>query len=104
MLNNCDNSIIYVPNTFTPNGDGLNDVFMIRGLAATRIKNFRVFDRWGTLVFEIDNGEPNEPKWGWDGSDRTGKKLNPAVFVYTYEIECINKQTVSGQGNITLVR
>lgn len=104
VLNNCDNSIIYVPNTFTPNGDGLNDVFMIRGLAATRIKHFRVFDRWGALVFEADNGEPNEPKWGWDGTDRTGKKLNPAVFVYTYEIECINKQTVSGQGNITLVR
>lgn len=104
VLNNCAGSIIYVPNTFTPNADGLNDVFMIRGLAATRINYFRVFDRWGKLVFETTNGEPNEPRWGWDGNDRSGQKLNPAVFVYTYEIECINHETVSGSGNVTLVR
>ncbi len=104
VLNNCNGSIIFVPNTFTPNGDGLNDVFMIRGMAATRINYFRVFDRWGKLVFETTNGEPNEPRWGWDGNDRNGEKLNPAVFVYTYEIECINNETVSGSGNITLVR
>jgi gliding motility-associated-like protein len=104
VLKVCDNSVIYIPNTFTPNGDGLNDVFMIRGLAATKINNFRVFDRWGKLVFEATKGEPNEPRWGWDGNDASGKKLNAAVYVYTYEIECINGDIVTGKGNITLIR
>jgi gliding motility-associated-like protein len=100
----CDNSIIFIPNTFTPNGDGLNDFFMIRGLAATRINHFRVFDRWGKLMFETEGGEPNETKWGWDGTDPGGEKLNSAVYVYTYEIECINGDIVKGQGNVTLLR
>ncbi|MFN8298584.1 MAG: PKD domain-containing protein [Chitinophagales bacterium] len=104
VLNNCDDKIVYVPNTFTPNGDGLNDIFMIRGLAATKINYFRIFDRWGHMVFEAQTGAPNEPKWGWDGTDLGGQKLNNGVFVYTYEIECINGETVHGQGNVTLVR
>ncbi|HLP20876.1 MAG TPA: PKD domain-containing protein [Chitinophagales bacterium] len=104
VLNSCDESIIYVPNTFTPNGDGINDIFMIRGLAATRINYFRIFDRWGQLVYEAQNGAANETLWGWDGTNRQGEKLNPAVFVYTYEIECINHDVVTGRGNVTLVR
>lgn len=104
VLNSCENSVIFVPNTFTPNGDGLNEVFLIRGIAATKIKHFRVFDRWGQMVFGIENGEANEVRWGWDGTNRNGEKLNSAVYVYTYEIECINGETVSGKGNVTLVR
>ncbi len=104
VLNSCDQSIVYLPNTFTPNGDGINDIFMIRGIAATRVNYFRIFDRWGKLVYETLNGAANETNWGWDGTDRTGEKLNSAVFVYTYEIECINHDIVTGNGNVTLVR
>lgn len=104
VLNNCDDKIVYVPNTFTPNGDGLNDVFMIRGLAATKLNYLRIFDRWGKLVYQTGNGAPNDPRWGWDGTDLNGAKLNPAVFVYMYEIECINGDVVTGNGNITLIR
>jgi len=104
VLNSCDNGIIYVPNTFTPNGDGLNDIFMIRGIAATKIDYFRILDRWGRLVFEAMGGVPNDPQFGWDGTDRQGKKLNPDVYVYTYEIQCVNGNIVTGQGNVTLVR
>lgn len=93
-----------MPNTFTPNGDGKNDVFLIRGLAATKIDYFRVFDRWGRTVFESADGVPNDPQFGWDGNDKDGKKLNPDVYVYTYEIQCINGNIVAGQGNVTLVR
>ena len=77
---------------------------MIRGIAATRVNHFRIFDRWGKVVYEVNNGEANQTAWGWDGTDRNGEKLNPAVFVYTYEIECINNDIVTGSGNITLVR
>jgi gliding motility-associated-like protein len=104
VINVCDEGIVYVPNTFTPNGDGLNDVFMIRGLAATKINYFRIFDRWGKLIYEAANGVPNDPRFGWDGTDSKGEKLNPAVYVYAYEIECINHEIVTGKGNVTLVR
>ncbi|MCS6933919.1 MAG: PKD domain-containing protein [Chitinophagales bacterium] len=104
VLGRCEESVIFLPNTFTPNGDGLNDIFMIRGLAAVKINYFRIYDRWGKLVFEAVDGVPNETKWGWDGTSRSGEQLNPAVFVYTYEIECINGDTVSGKGNVTLIR
>ena len=104
VTNSCDGGRIFVPNTFTPNGDGLNDVFMIRSDFVTKISFFRVFDRWGRLVFEAVNGPANDPKWGWDGNDMEGKKLNPAVYVYTYEIQCTNGNIVTGQGNVTLVR
>lgn len=104
VLNSCGDLPPYIPNTFTPNGDGLNDVFMIRGIAATKIHYFRVFDRWGKLVYETTGGATNQTRWGWDGTDRSGEKLNPAVFVYTYEIECINGDVLTGNGNVTLVR
>lgn len=104
VLRVCDNSIIFIPNTFTPNGDGLNDIFMIRGLAATKINYFRIFDRWGKLLFESETGAPNDPKWGWNGTDNQGQKLNSAVYVYSYEIQCINGDIVKGKGNVTLIR
>jgi gliding motility-associated-like protein len=104
FLNSCDDLPPYLPNTFTPNQDGMNDVFMIRGVAGKKINYFRIFDRWGKLVFESTKGEFNDPRWGWNGNDRNGSKLNPAVFVYTYEIECLNGDMVTGKGNVSLVR
>lgn len=104
VLGTCDGRTIYVPNTFTPNGDGLNDVFMIRGIPIAKINYFRIFDRWGKLIFEAKDGEGNNSRWAWNGEDMQGGKLNPAVFVYTYEIECVNHDIFSGHGNVTLVR
>ncbi len=104
VINSCDESIVYMPNTFTPNGDGLNDVFMVRGIGITKINYLRIFDRWGKLMKETSDGLANDPRWGWDGTDKQNKKLDPAVFVYTYEIVCVNSDIVSGKGNITLLR
>jgi gliding motility-associated-like protein len=104
ILNSCTGDIVYVPNTFTPNGDGKNDVFMIRGLGLGKVNYFRIFDRWGKLVFEETQAPANDDSFGWNGNDLNGKKLNPAVFVYTYEVECINGDIVTGSGNVTLIR
>lgn len=104
VTNTCDGDRVYVPNTFTPNGDGLNDVFKVRSNSSAKLNYFRVFDRWGHMVFEVQNAAPNDDKYGWNGNDREGKKLNPAVYVYTFEIECLNGNIVTGQGNVTLVR
>lgn len=105
VLTTCNGDIVYVPNTFTPNNDGHNDVFRIRGNGVTKINHFRIFDRWGNKVFEALDASPNADLAGWNGKlNNIGMEANPGVFVYDYEIECINGQKFSGKGNVTLTR
>jgi len=105
VVQTCGDEIVFIPNTFTPNGDGFNDIFRIRGNAISRINYFRIYDRWGKLVFEAENESPNATKAHWDGTlNNNGKELNPDVFVYSFEIQCANGQNFSGKGNVTLLR
>lgn len=104
VFESCGDSPIFVPNTFTPNGDGLNDGFTIRGAGISKIKNFRIFDRWGKMVFSTENAAINSGAAMWFGTDMSGKELNPGVFVYMYEIVCLNNEVLSGKGNITLIK
>lgn len=95
---------IYIPNAFSPNGDGTNDVFMIYSDDdVLEIKSFLVFSRWGETVFEYENFTPNNPAFGWDGKHR-GEVLNPAVFAWFAEVEFIDGQVVLFEGDVTLVR
>jgi gliding motility-associated-like protein len=97
---------IFIPNAFSPwNGDGKNDVAYIfaEGIQVIKINNFQIFDRWGEMVFQATNFQPNDPKHGWDGRVN-GKLLDPAVFVYYAEILLIDGRTVLYKGDITLVR
>ncbi len=96
---------VYVPNAFSPNGDGVNDLFMIyaRSEAVEKIRSFLVFDRWGESVHEYYNFNPNDPVSGWDGLFR-GAYMNPQVFVWFAEIEFINGKVVLFEGDVTLVR
>ena len=97
-VKDCDPNSIFMPNTFTPNGDGINDKFLIRGKTLAGLKYFRVFDEWGQLVFETK--QLNE---GWDGTTR-GKTEATGVYVYILEGECQNGGTVIKNGNITAIR
>ncbi len=99
----CAEDQVYVPNAFSPDGDGLNDVFMVRGRGIARVTYFRVFNRWGELVFEAANFKPNDPKYGWDGKVK-GKAGGPEVFVYTWEAVCENGALFSGKGNVSLIK
>jgi gliding motility-associated-like protein len=110
-LNGCNNThcetviiddvfLIYVPNAFTPTGDGINDVFIpiINGIIPESYQ-FMIFNRWGELIFETNN-----PQKGWDG---THKGLNSQQDVYVWKI--IVKDAVSGKkrdfkGHVTLLR
>jgi len=95
--------LVYIPNAFSPNNDGANDVFMIyAGTGVARVVEFRVFDRWGELMFAEENFQPNDPGFGWDGK-LNGKTLNPAVFVYFAEIEFVNGRTEIFKGDVTLI-
>jgi gliding motility-associated-like protein len=93
----CGEPDIFVPNTFTPNGDGHNDVLYVRGRMIERM-TFQVFDRWGEKVFETD-----DPHIGWDGTYK-GRPVDPAVFVYHLTAWCVDGQKYFTKGNVTVVR
>ena len=96
---------IFIPNSFSPDGDGGNEVFMI--FADTKnieiVKTFKVFDRWGELVHEYYNFMPNDPVHGWNGTLKS-KQLNPGVFVYHAEVEMSDGRIESLKGDVFLNR
>ncbi len=94
----CDPNWIFVPNTFTPNEDGLNDKLFVRGIGLRKLEYFRVYDRWGHLVY--DSKDVND---GWDGKVN-GKAAEVATYVYLVKGECTSGNTVEKQGNVTLIR
>ncbi|HRI58272.1 MAG TPA: gliding motility-associated C-terminal domain-containing protein, partial [Saprospiraceae bacterium] len=97
---------IYVPNVFSPwNEDGENDVVYIFAddNQVVQINSFQIFDRWGAMLFQQQNFQPNDPAFGWNGRYRE-KLQTPAVFVYYAEIELIDGRVLLYKGDITLVR
>lgn len=86
----------YIPNTFTPNGDGLNDTFGIAGEALNEFR-MQIFNRWGQLVFE--SGNPNER---WDGTFR-GDKVSEGVYVYKVTASGAAGKKVTKEGNLNVV-
>ncbi len=95
---------VYIPNAFSPNGDGVNDTFVIYGDERVRsIKHLMVFDRWGELVFDRKDMALNDPAVGWNGQ-LNGRLMQPAVFVYMAEIEFIDGTTEVFEGDIVLIR
>lgn len=99
----CDQSQIFVPNTFTPNGDGQNDRFYPRGIGLAQARIFRVYNRWGEMLFEARNIAFNDAVSGWDGRFQ-GRELNPDVFVWFLEAECESGEVIQLKGDISLVR
>ena len=93
----CGPPDLYVPNAFTPNGDGDNDILYVRGNNITKM-TLRVYHRWGEKVFES-----TDQKVGWDGTYK-GKECDPAVFVYYLDIDCLGGESHQEKGNITLIR
>jgi gliding motility-associated-like protein len=96
---------IYIPNAFSPNDDGENDLFLIfaREGYVTNVRTFLVFDRWGDLVHEYYDFIPGDPAHGWDGFYR-GRLMNSAVFAYFAIVETIDEEVILFEGDVTLVR
>ena len=99
----CDRSIIYIPNAFVPNAGGPNAVFKIKSVGPVTVKHFRIFNKWGELIFERTNFLSNDNSYGWDGKIN-GTLVNPDVFVYTAEVLCENGTPIFLKGNVTLLR
>ncbi|MGI9159782.1 MAG: gliding motility-associated C-terminal domain-containing protein [Saprospiraceae bacterium] len=96
---------IYVPNIFSPNGDGENDFLTIYAdpKAVLRIQTFQVYSRWGELVHEYYNFAPNNPAAGWNGKFN-GQELNPGVFGWYALVELIDGRVVLYEGDVTIKR
>lgn len=99
----CTNENIFMPNTFSPNGDGMNDVYYPRGRGINTIRGLKIFSRWGQMVYSRANFNANDASQGWDGRFR-GNVLPPDVYVYTLELVCENQTIITLKGDITLVR
>ncbi len=99
----CNGANIFIPNTFTPNGDGVNDIFYPRGSGLFRIKTLRVFNRWGEVVYEKNDFMPNDAAAGWNGTFK-GRVLTPDVYVYTVDVLCDNNSVLTLKGNVALLQ
>ncbi|MEM8909528.1 MAG: gliding motility-associated C-terminal domain-containing protein, partial [Bacteroidota bacterium] len=99
-LTSCPLDIIGVPNVFSPNGDGVNDRFEASPtVLLDEIISFRVYNRWGTLLFESTDIED-----GWDGTFK-GSPQPSGVYVYMIELFCeIDESILVKSGDITLLR
>jgi gliding motility-associated-like protein len=92
----CNKDMVYIPNAFTPNGDGINDIFRVRSenlLSGTLM----VFDRWGNKVFESA-----DLTQGWDGAYK-GKQQQVESYGYYFSGVCVNGETVVVKGSVTVL-
>lgn len=99
----CNDKNYFVPNTFSPNGDGQNDYFFPRGNSIERIQSMRIFNRWGELIFEKRNFAANSQTEGWDGTYK-GKIAGADAYIYVIEFICENGSIIPFKGNVTLIR
>jgi len=93
---------VFIPNAFTPNDDGINDVFYVYGHGIVKV-HLKIFNRWGELIFES-----TDRTVGWDGTYR-GKMMNPGVYVYYTDIEFVTGKSPPEyikykKGSVTLIR
>lgn len=93
-----DNGFMHIPNAFTPNGDGKNDIFVPLLKSGTRFYDFKVFNRWGELLFHSTT-----PKKGWDGTFQ-GSQQAPGIFVYLVVAEGNCENRIQEKGTFMLIR
>jgi gliding motility-associated-like protein len=95
---------VFVPNAFSPNGDGINDLLTVfGGREVVSVRQFKVFSRWGALVFVQKDFQPNQVTAGWDGTFK-GKELKPDVFAWFAEIEFVDGAVVVYEGDVAMVK
>lgn len=99
------NCPIYVPNVFSPNNDGVNDRFQIftNGDSGTLIQRFLIFDRWGELVYEVNDFDSSEQNRFWNGTFR-GQIMGAGTYVYFIEVSYADGSSEILEGDVLLLR
>lgn len=98
----CNEGRLFIPNAFTPNGDGLNDDFGVSGEGAGEIKRIRIYNRWGTLVFDRAHVNAANHNSRWNGTYK-GENAPEGSYIYMIELSC-NGKTYSKKGEVKLIR
>ncbi len=97
----CENCRLFIPTAFTPNGDGLNDVFeatpQCKYIGLSNF-DFRVYNRWGQLVFRS-----NDIHQGWNGMYKN-QEVPPGVYIYVVNYSLLQNEPVQQRGTVTLIR
>lgn len=96
---------VYIPNAFSPNNDGINDYFTVYGESPLiqQVKKLMIFNRWGSVIYEIEDLMPNQPELGWDGTFN-GQELGSDVFVWVVEVVFLDQQERRFSGDVLLVK
>lgn len=94
---------VFVPTGFSPNGDFTNDLLLVHGQSNSKALDFRVYDRWGELVYQLKDFPFNDDSQGWDGTFR-GQPCEPGVYVWVLEVEYVDGVKEVFKGNTTLIR
>ncbi len=95
---------VFIPTTFSPNNDLVNDHFTIFGdVSVKRVQSFKIFNRWGDPVFDRIDFPLNDENLGWDGSVK-GTAMPPDVYVFVAVVEFVDGKVLIFKGNVTLIR
>ena len=96
---------VYIPNSFSPNGDGLNERFAIYGdeTLINQVNFFQIFSRWGELLYEAKDFQVNNETSGWNGSFRN-EAMNSGIYIYHTEVAFIDGSVGQYKGDVALVR
>lgn len=93
----CDETDVYIPNAFTPNGDNNNDIFIPRSHFIDEME-LVIYNRWGQEMFRS-----TDKNTGWDGTFK-GKPMPPDAYAYYLKVICVNVEEYQKRGNVTLIR
>ena len=95
----------YMPNAFSPNSDGINDMIypFTEAEDVSKISSYKIYNRWGVEVFYLENGIPNGPELGWDGTYRN-KPAAPGVYIYEIILQFRDGQESLIKGDFTLFK
>ncbi|BAV07178.1 gliding motility-associated C-terminal domain-containing protein [Filimonas lacunae] len=97
----CQQQLVQIPTGFSPNGDGRNDYFTIKGISF--IKHMTIFNRWGLKVFDRSNFIASDQSNCWDGK-YNGELQPPGAYVYFIEMQCPDGGVFLRNGTITVIR
>lgn len=100
-----DHKKVYVPNVFSPDDDGMNDNFSILTIdgPVQEVETFKVYDRWGNLMYEANNFDPLDENYGWNGRYK-GKPMDNGVYIYYALIKYVDGTEEELAGDVTLTK
>lgn len=96
--NDCEIGDQEISNVFTPNGDGINDYYLLK-TSGIKVYSMLILDRWGTAVSTVQN-----PEFGWDGRNQLGEEMPEATYFFVAEVEFINSEKQQIKGSVQLLR